>query len=149
MSKTAPALVVTDIGKVEIRELKIPVRRGDEVRIEAMYSLLSPGTEMSIALGHRMENAKFPYVPGYQGVGRIVEVGNKVKGFEEGSVVMYLGGRTQAPVNEVWGGASANHCMRNGEPDSDSTITGTGGCGACTAFCRWDARGKHGAGCSL
>lgn len=102
MSKTAPALVVTDIGKVETRELPIPAREAGEVKIEALYSLLSPGTEMSIALGHRMENAKFPYVPGYQGVGRIVEV-EKGSAFKEGDIVLYLGGRTLEPVNAVWG----------------------------------------------
>lgn len=102
MSKTAPALVVTDIGKVETRELPIPVREAGEVKIEALYSLLSPGTEMSIALGHRMENAKFPYVPGYQGVGRIVEA-DKGSAFGEGDIVLYLGGRTLEPVSAVWG----------------------------------------------
>jgi 2-desacetyl-2-hydroxyethyl bacteriochlorophyllide A dehydrogenase len=100
MAESAPALVVTDIGKVEQRKLPVPARQAGEVKIEALYSLLSPGTEMSIALGDRMENAKFPYVPGYQGVGRIVEAAGA---FQEGDLVMYLGGRTEAPVNPVWG----------------------------------------------
>lgn len=103
MSKTAPGLVVTDIGKVEARELSVPVLEPGEVKIEALFSLLSLGTEMSIATGHRMENAKFPYVPGYQGVGRIVEAQSVAGGFQEGDIVMYLGGRTEAPVQAVWG----------------------------------------------
>jgi 3-hydroxyethyl bacteriochlorophyllide a dehydrogenase len=103
MSETAPGLVVTEAGKVEARELAVPERKTGEVKIEAAFSLLSPGTEMSIALGHRPENAKFPYVPGYQGVGRVVEAGGRVKGFREGDDVLYLGGRTEAPVEPVWG----------------------------------------------
>lgn len=103
MSKTAPGLVVTDVGKVEAQELPVPILEAGEVKIEAMYSLLSLGTEMSIATGHRMENAQFPYVPGYQGVGRIVEANSAAGGFQEGEIVMYLGGRTEAPVQAVWG----------------------------------------------
>jgi len=101
--KKAKALVVTGVGEVELRDLPVPEIGPGEVRIRAMYSLLSIGTEMSIANGHRMENAKFPYVPGYQGVGRIEEVGGEVKLFKPGDVVVYLGGRTEAPVNGVWG----------------------------------------------
>jgi len=97
------ALVVTDVEQVEMRELPVPAMASDEVTIEAQFSLLSIGTEMSIAMGHRMENAKFPYVPGYQGVGVIRAVGEEVKGLREGETVLYLGGRTTGPVNAVWG----------------------------------------------
>lgn len=103
MSEFAPGLVVTGVGDVEARELKVPERRPGEVKIDALFSLLSPGTEMSIALGHRMENARFPYVPGYQGVGRVVEAEDTGSGIQEGDIVLYLGGRTEAPVEPVWG----------------------------------------------
>jgi len=103
MSSKAQTLVVTGVGEVELREANVPTMAADEVTIEALFSLLSIGTEMSIATGHRMENAKFPYVPGYQGVGRITKTGSEVKGFREGDLVLYLGGRTEEPLNAVWG----------------------------------------------
>ena len=103
MSSKGAALVVTDVGQVETRDLTVPALSAGEVKIEALYSLLSIGTEISIANGHRMENAKFPYVPGYQGVGRICEVTEESKGFRVGDEVLYLGGRTEEPVQAVWG----------------------------------------------
>jgi len=103
MNSSAVALVVTDVGEVETRYLPVPSLAVGEVKIQALFSLLSIGTEMAIAMGNRMENAKFPYVPGYQGVGRISEVGEGVEGLVEGDVVLYLGGRTETPVEAVWG----------------------------------------------
>ena len=103
MPLTTMALVVTGIDAVELRELPVPGLDPGEVRIRALFSLLSIGTEMSIANGHRMENAKFPYVPGYQGVGRVEEVSEGVKSVSVGDIVIYLGGRTQLPINAVWG----------------------------------------------
>lgn len=103
MPLTTMALVVTGIDAVELRELPVLGLDPGEVRIQALFSLLSIGTEMSIANGHRKENAKFPYVPGYQGVGRVEEVSDGVKSVSVGDIVIYLGGRTQLPVNAVWG----------------------------------------------
>jgi len=103
MSERAVGLVVTDVGQVETRDLRVPALSAGEVKIQALYSLLSIGTEISIATGHRMENAKFPYVPGYQGVGRIREVSEGTEGFRVGDEVLYLGGRTEEPVQAVWG----------------------------------------------
>ena len=96
-------LLVTGVGRVEYGDIRVPEGCNTEVRIRARYSLMSLGTETSLANGHRMENSKFPYVPGYQGVGEIEWVGAAVEGYKVGDLVVYLGGQVEPKLNAVWG----------------------------------------------
>ncbi len=96
-------LVVTGVARVEYGDILVPEGGETEVRIRARYSLMSLGTETSLASGHRMENSKFPYVPGYQGVGEIEWIGSAVEGYRVGDLVVYLGGQVEPDLNAVWG----------------------------------------------
>lgn len=98
------ALTITGTNRVELCEVQIPSLQPGEVRIRTLHTLLSMGTEISIATGQRIENAKFPYVPGYQGVGQIEACAEGVEGFREGDTVLFMGGRVLPPHNAVWGG---------------------------------------------
>ncbi|MBI4025264.1 MAG: zinc-binding alcohol dehydrogenase family protein [Verrucomicrobia bacterium] len=123
------AIVIPALNRAELREIEVPALEAGEVRIRTLHTLLSMGTEISIATGQRMESAKFPYVPGYQGVGRIeacadlpapparrppaaaragLAGGSRqaggVKDFREGDLVLFQGGRVLPPHHAVWGG---------------------------------------------
>jgi len=51
-----------------------------------------------------MENARFPYVPGYQGVGQIEGVRRRREGLPGGRRRPLHGRTRPAPHNAVWGG---------------------------------------------
>ena len=104
MNAKTTALIIPAINQVELREILVPELQPDEVRIRTLHTLLSIGTEIAIASGQRPENAKFPYVPGYQGVGVIEAQGAEVKDFHEGDIVSFLGGRVLEPNHAVFGG---------------------------------------------
>ena len=107
MTEKTRALVVPAIHQVELRHIEVPSLQSGEVRIRALHTLLSMGTEISIATGQRMENARFPFVPGYQGVGQIEACADGVKGFREGDIVLFKGGRVLPPHHAVWGAHQA------------------------------------------
>lgn len=98
------ALVIPAVNQVELREIEVPKIEEGEVLIRTSHTQLSMGTEVSIATGQRMESARFPYVPGYMGVGRIETCAKGVTNFREGDLVSFLGGRVLPPNHAVWGG---------------------------------------------
>ncbi len=63
-----------------------------EMRLETLYSLISPGTELSWYSGVQREVAGskfgYPVYPGYCNVARVVETGAEVDGFEAGDLVV-------------------------------------------------------------
>lgn len=58
-----------------------------EVLVEAECSLVSPGTERAVLCGLPGARRSFPYLPGYSTVGKVVKVGNAVKGIVLGARV--------------------------------------------------------------
>ena len=54
MQTTTAALVVPAINRVELREIEIPALQPGEVRIRTLHTLLSMGTEISLATGQRI-----------------------------------------------------------------------------------------------
>lgn len=75
--------------KVKIRPLTAPPPGPGEIRIRALVSLLSPGTEMllyegkvmtlaGVAPGQENGDEVFPVSPGYQTVGEVIDVGEGV-----------------------------------------------------------------------
>lgn len=64
-----------------------------EALVEALFSLVSTGTELTAYTGSFppasawAQYVKYPFKPGYSSVGRVIEVGSGVEGFEVGSVV--------------------------------------------------------------
>ncbi len=59
----------------------------EELVCETLYSTVSPGTELRMLAGHYGAEGKFPYVPGYSSVGRVVEVGTRAAGWKVGDLV--------------------------------------------------------------
>lgn len=59
----------------------------DEVLVEALETVVSPGTERAALIGLPNASRGFPYIPGYSGIGRVVGLGRRVKGFALGQLV--------------------------------------------------------------
>jgi 2-desacetyl-2-hydroxyethyl bacteriochlorophyllide A dehydrogenase len=66
-----------------------------DIEIENIVSAISVGTERWTYQGWRPDVA-WPVVPGYLGVGRVTQVGSKVRNISSGQRVVYLTGRQPA-----------------------------------------------------
>ncbi|MEN2984287.1 MAG: zinc-binding dehydrogenase [Dictyoglomaceae bacterium] len=68
----------------------------DEALIKNIYTMISPGTELSIYTGIDPEVyvstswCHYPFKPGYIGVGRVIKVGKKVENLKEGDLIYYF-----------------------------------------------------------
>lgn len=94
--------------KASLRELKLPPCGENEIIAQTIYSFVSPGTELRVFSG-KQSDSKFPLIPGYSWVGKVIKVGNKVKGWQQGDKVS---GRNAIPIpgiNSTWGGQASHH----------------------------------------
>lgn len=90
------AVIFEDVGKVRYGKVSIPEMGPDDVMVETKYSWISNGTESSFLRGERIDGIQpwkpgmarpFPMVPGYQRVGKIIDVGMNVSRFSKGQTV--------------------------------------------------------------
>ncbi|MEM2939608.1 MAG: zinc-binding dehydrogenase [Candidatus Bathyarchaeia archaeon] len=79
--------------KVEIEKFQFGKPKEKEVLIETKVALISTGTELTALTGDFPKPSawsnyiKYPFIPGYSSIGRIVEVGYEVKDFNVGDIV--------------------------------------------------------------
>ena len=109
MKRDIKAIVFAKANAVEIRRLTLPPCGPTEVVCETLYSFVSPGTELRVLSGVGESEGKFPLIPGYSWVGRVIEVGAELRGWKEGDLVT---GRNPVPVPGIgflWGGQASHH----------------------------------------
>lgn len=102
------AVVIPEPGKVELQEVTLKPAGQDEVTIQTVYTSISAGTERML-LGGQMPHPMLalPVVPGYETVGRVVNVGENVPAEWKGRWVYIGGALCYEGVNAAWGGQSA------------------------------------------
>jgi 3-hydroxyethyl bacteriochlorophyllide a dehydrogenase len=105
------ALLATAVDRVELVEANVPEPSPGQVVVEALYTAISPGTEMR-CLGGRQHNVMFPFIPGYSMVGRVAARGAGVA-LAEGTLV-FCQGTEKADRPLGWGGHIA-HALRGQE----------------------------------
>lgn len=105
----AHAIVFTGVNQVSLQGVEIPAPEAGEVLLEALYTLISPGTELRCRAG-KQEGAAFPFIPGYAFTGRVIACGAGTT-LQEGAIV-YCGGTTKANVNRSWGGHVSHAIQR-------------------------------------
>jgi bacteriochlorophyllide a dehydrogenase len=87
--KQADAIVFSDVGQIEIRTINVPDPKPDEVQIRTLFSTISAGTESWIALNQfTWKPTEYPCIPGYQRVGVIEAIGDRVAGYAIGERVV-------------------------------------------------------------
>jgi 3-hydroxyethyl bacteriochlorophyllide a dehydrogenase len=104
------AVVFPCPGQVELREIARPAVRAGHVLIETHFSAVSAGTEL-LVLDGRLPEAyggviRYPLVPGYENVGRVIECGADVTGVEVGDWVVCEGASSFPGLYSFWGA----HC---------------------------------------
>lgn len=89
--------------KLEVIELPEPSPQEYEILIEQDYAGINYGDVIRRKRGLFSLNECGYYIPGFEGVGRVISVGDKVKEFKVGDKVSYL--------NELGGGYSQKVCV--------------------------------------
>jgi L-iditol 2-dehydrogenase len=85
----ARRLLCTDIRKIEVKPLEIGQVPDDGLLIENQYTAVSVGTEIHNYTqgGEPGQKPSFPKGTGYCNVGKVLEVGKEIQGFEPGDRV--------------------------------------------------------------
>ncbi|MEO0598217.1 MAG: alcohol dehydrogenase catalytic domain-containing protein, partial [Chloroflexota bacterium] len=81
MTDTTRAVVIPQAGLVELQDVHLKGVGPDDVVVETAFTSISAGTERMLLAGqmpHPM--LQLPVVPGYETVGRVVQVGDNVAG---------------------------------------------------------------------
>jgi 3-hydroxyethyl bacteriochlorophyllide a dehydrogenase len=102
---TTQAIVIPEAGRVELREVALTDPGPDDLILRTAYTSISAGTERMLLAGrlpHPM--LRFPLVPGYETVGRVVGMGERVPPELEGRWMYVAGARCFADANPAWGG---------------------------------------------
>jgi 3-hydroxyethyl bacteriochlorophyllide a dehydrogenase len=101
-SMKAKAILFTGVGQVEMRDVQVPQPEKDEVLVEALYTCISPGTELRCLAGQQPGGETFPFIPGYAAVGRVIARGPEAS-LPVGTLVNHSStARVDAP--RLWGG---------------------------------------------
>lgn len=93
MSKMQQLVKLEGFGNVRMAEAEIPKPGPDEVLVKLKRSLISRGSELFRR--YVMEEAVSPDIMGYSDAGDIVEVGEKLEGYEVGQRVMAVAPHAQ------------------------------------------------------
>ncbi|WP_435320911.1 zinc-dependent alcohol dehydrogenase [Haloarchaeobius sp. TZWSO28] len=94
---TNPTVVFTDVETVTIEERPVPDPGPNEVLIQTARTLVSTGTELTVLSGAVPagsawdEHISYPFTPGYNNVGTVIEVGDAVETVSEGQRVATYG----------------------------------------------------------
>lgn len=109
----AKAVVFPKANIAELRPIEISELRNDEILTKTLFTGISMGTETWVLTGNR-DDVKFPCIPGYQNVGRVITVGSKVKQFKKGDLVMQAGfSRLPEGLHSGCGSCHSSHLIGN------------------------------------
>jgi 2-desacetyl-2-hydroxyethyl bacteriochlorophyllide A dehydrogenase len=105
----ARAIVFTQPGEIELRELALGPCGPTELVVKTHYTMVSTGTELRVLAGHYGAEGKFPLIPGYSVVGEVISVGPEASGFRVGDLVSCRNPRSIPGIHSQWGGQASHH----------------------------------------
>lgn len=85
-------------GKVTLQSYEVPAPKPDEILLENQYSVVSAGTECANLMNLPNTSGKFPYHPGYCGIGRVIAIGDAIENVNIGdrALANFSGHRSHA-----------------------------------------------------
>lgn len=98
------ALVVTKPGELKVKELPEPEMGEYEAKCEMLYGATCAGTDLSVIDGKFAWHVDYPCIIGHESIGRVVEVGSKVRNFKVGDLIARVYTKETGGVNLAWGG---------------------------------------------
>jgi 2-desacetyl-2-hydroxyethyl bacteriochlorophyllide A dehydrogenase len=108
MNRTAQVVLFDKINHVTTGSAALKECAPSEVICETLYSTISPGTELRMLAGHYGTQDKFPYIPGYSSVGKIIALGSEVTGWRVGDLVNMRNTAPFADTTTLYGGHSSH-----------------------------------------
>ncbi len=107
MTIKSRAVVIPKRHVVELQNVQVKEPKAGDVLIRTAFTSISAGTERMLLDGRMPHPAlSFPVVPGYETVGKVVQVGSKAPQDLMGRWVYVGGSRCFTTVNPAWGGQS-------------------------------------------
>jgi 3-hydroxyethyl bacteriochlorophyllide a dehydrogenase len=102
------AIVLDGPERLSLSRLALTPPGSDDLVVEIDETAVSAGTERLLFTGAMPDfpGMGYPLVPGYEAIGRVVEVGSAVDGFSPGDRVFVPGARCFGPVRGLFGGAA-------------------------------------------
>ena len=100
------AAVVESAGKLVIRELPEPIMGEYQAKCQMLFGSVCAGTDTHLVNDHPpfCYWMKMPYILGHESIGRVVEVGAKVRHLKPGDMVTRVGTPGVDGVESGWGG---------------------------------------------
>ncbi len=102
MALDAKAILFTSPGQVASGDVQVPEPKEGQLLVDAIVTLISPGTELRCLAGKQPNTNHWPFVPGYAHVGRVVQ--SLDPSVPEGTVVMSGGSCEILGAAKMWGG---------------------------------------------
>lgn len=65
------AIVFESVSQVGLRSVELPALRDEQVLIQTLYCMISPGTKLRTLAGRERTASLIPLAPGYSTVGRL------------------------------------------------------------------------------
>jgi len=95
---TGSYIVFESIGTAVLKRCEVPQPKRGEVVLENHYTVVSAGTERANLINLPNTSLRFPYHPGYSGVGRVAAIGDGVENVKVGDRALssHLGHRSHA-----------------------------------------------------
>lgn len=122
--------MVEKVGVLLVREVPDPQVGDYDALCKMLYGATCTGTDQHIIAGRFPWQIKYPTILGHESVGRVVEVGKKVRSFKKGDLITRVGA-LRSPKGDFesnWGGyaeygiARDHRAMKeDGEPQEDWT----------------------------
>jgi D-arabinose 1-dehydrogenase-like Zn-dependent alcohol dehydrogenase len=98
------AAVVEEPGRLVIRDIPEPEPGPYEARCELLYGSVCTGTDRHVVSGDFPFPVPYPVVLGHESVGRITDVGARVRHLQPGDLVTRVGTPPAGGVGAAWGG---------------------------------------------
>jgi len=103
------AVIYDAVNTIRVGEVTLPECGPRQLVAETLYTFVSPGTELRVLGGHYGAAGKYPVVPGYATISRVLECGPEVKGFRKGDLISCRNAVHFADCRCMWGGQAAMH----------------------------------------
>lgn len=99
------ALVVVTPGELKVMDLTEPPMGEYEARCEMLYGATCTATDLAVIDGRvGWTELKYPVILGHETVGRVVEIGSKVRNYKIGDLVARVYTRETDGIGLAWGG---------------------------------------------
>jgi len=100
------AALIQAPGRLTLENLPVPVAGDYEVVCELLWGTICSGTDSHILDGSFPWIGPLPTVPGHESIGRVIEIGPKVRHYRVGDLVTRVGmpPRPDLGISVTWGG---------------------------------------------